>query len=108
MEVEKDFIMRQIKQIAKNFGSLLSRESLKEFLHYEQMGEESLSDEEIDQILLISSLKEAIEMNELSVDLVESEIGFSVQEIEDAHNLELILTREQQQKIRKLLDTEYS
>lgn len=103
MEVEKDFIMRQIKQIAKNFGSFLSKESLKEFINYDQSSEESLTDQEIDQILLISSLKEAIQMNQLSEKLVESETGFSAEEIEHAHNLEFEINEKQQQKINNLL-----
>lgn len=108
MEEERDFIMRQIKQIAKNFGSFLSKESLKEFINYDQSSQESLSDDELDQILLISSLKDAIELNQLSQNLVESETGFSAEEIEEAHNLEFIINEQQQQKINSLLGTYHS
>lgn len=108
MEEEKDFIMRQIKQIAKNFGSFLSKESLKEFINYDQFSEESISDEELDQILLISSLKEAIEINQLSESFIELKTGFHPEEIEKAHNLEFIMNEKQQQKIISLLDTYYS
>lgn len=108
MEEEKDFIMRQIKQIAKNLGSFLSKESLREFINYDQSSEESLSDEELDQILLISSLEETIRINQLSEDFVKSETGFSAAEIENAHNLEFIINDQQQQKINSLLKKYHS
>lgn len=105
MEEEKDFIMRQVKQVAKNLGSFLSKESLKEFLHYDLSNQESLSDREIEQILLISSLKETITMNQLSETFVESETGLSAIDIEKAHNLDFLISDTQEQKIDYLLNT---
>lgn len=105
METEKDFLMRQIKEMAKNLGSFLSKESIKEFIDYDRSSQESLSDKEIDQILLISSLKETIRNNQLSEDFVKSKTEFNSDEIEKAHNLEIEINDKQYQKISSLLNT---
>lgn len=53
---DKDFIIRQIKTLAKGLGMLLSKDSLKEFINYEQSQQESLSDTEIEQIILLADV----------------------------------------------------
>lgn len=53
MYEEKDWIMRQIKQVAKSLGNMLSKESIKEFLRFEQSDMQDISDEDIDKIISI-------------------------------------------------------
>ncbi len=48
---DKDFIMRQVKELAKSLGKMLSRNSLKELINLEVKDGELLSDEELDEIL---------------------------------------------------------
>ncbi|WP_156295320.1 hypothetical protein [Jeotgalibaca dankookensis] len=47
-------------------------------------------------------------MNQLSETFIESEIGFSSEEIENAHNFAFIVNEKQQQKIDSLLHTYHS
>lgn len=105
MENEKDFLMRQIKEIAKGLANFLSKETIKEFIDYDLSSQESLSDEEIETIILISSLKEVIRVNDLSESFVKSKIGFDSKEIEKIHNLEIEIEEKEYQKISNLINT---
>lgn len=55
---EKDWILRQIKQIAKGLGQMLGRESIKEIVNLEISESEQLTDEELDDILLLLEVEE--------------------------------------------------
>ncbi|MBO0436640.1 hypothetical protein [Vagococcus fluvialis] len=57
---EKDWILRQIKQIAKGLGQMLGRESIKEIVNLEMSESEQLSDEELDDILLLLDVEEKV------------------------------------------------
>lgn len=70
---EKDFLLRQLRQLAEGLGAILGKESLKELIRYDQSTSEKLSDEEIDLILLIVLVKEKANDLKLSeVKLAES------------------------------------
>lgn len=55
---EKDWILRQIKQIAKGLGQMLSKESIKEIVNLELSESEKLTDSELEDILLILEANE--------------------------------------------------
>ncbi|WP_251426118.1 hypothetical protein, partial [Staphylococcus aureus] len=57
---EKDWILRQIKQIAKGLGQMLGRESIKEIVNLEMSESEQLSDEELDDSLLLLDVEEKV------------------------------------------------
>jgi len=53
MYEEKDWIMRQIKQVAEGLGAMLSKESIKEILNFEQTDTQKISDEDIEKIIIL-------------------------------------------------------
>ena len=57
---EKDWILRQIKQIAKGLGQMLGRESVKEIVNLELSESEKVTDEELDDILLLLEVESQI------------------------------------------------
>lgn len=57
---EKDWILRQIKQIAKGLGQMLGRESIKEIVNLEMSESEQLTVEELDDILLLLDVEEKV------------------------------------------------
>ena len=60
---EKDWILRQIKQIAKGLGQMLGRESIKEIVNLEMSESEQLSDEELDDSLLLLDVEEKVKQH---------------------------------------------
>lgn len=70
MYEEKDWIMRQIKQVAKSLGNMLSKESIKEFLRFEQSDMQDISDEDIEKIISIIDVTN----KQKKINLTESEL----------------------------------
>ncbi|MBP2966960.1 hypothetical protein J8385_20535, partial [Acinetobacter baumannii] len=60
---EKDWILRQIKQIAKGLGQMLGKESIKEIVNLELSKSEQLTDEELDDILLLLEVDEKVKQS---------------------------------------------
>ena len=63
---DKDFIMRQVRQIAEGLGALLSRQSLKDLLRYDQAESAKLSDQDLDALILIVDVKNAAAKRKMS------------------------------------------
>ena len=57
---EKDWILRQIKQIAAGLGRMLSRESVMEIINLESGIADSLTNEELDDILLLIAAEDKL------------------------------------------------
>lgn len=83
---EKDFILRQVKQIAVSMGRLLSLASIKELINYESSVDEILSDEEIECIILISNLREIQEKEQLTDEFISKHIGIDINDLSDLEN----------------------
>ena len=68
---EKDYFMRQIKRLAEGLGMMLTLDSVKEIVNFEQSESSRLSDEEIEAILLTVNVqnemdKRGMTLNQLS------------------------------------------
>lgn len=70
MYEEKDWIMSQIKQIAKSLGNMLSKDSIKEILKFEQSDMQDISDEDIEKIISIIDITN----KQKKLNLTESEL----------------------------------
>lgn len=55
MYEDRDWIMRQIKQISDGFGQMVTKETLKDFIRINQGETAGISDEELDQMIVIIS-----------------------------------------------------
>lgn len=55
---DKDFIVRQVQQLAEGIGKFLGKESIKELIKYDQSQDGALTDDEIETILLVVDVKE--------------------------------------------------
>lgn len=83
---EKDFILRQVKQIATSMGKLLSLASIKDLINYESSIDEILSDEEIECIILMSNLREIQEKEQLTDEFISKHIGIDINALSDLEN----------------------
>lgn len=71
---DKDFVMRQVKQMAKGIGKLLGKDALKEIIEMDQEVS-GLTEEEVDTILALEELQEIQAQHGLSSEhLIEEEI----------------------------------
>lgn len=50
---EKDWFMRQVRHVAEGLSSMVSKETIKDLLNFEQQAEQQLSDEDIEKIILV-------------------------------------------------------
>lgn len=80
---EKDWIMRQIKQLAVGLGKMLGRDSLKEMINLELSASEKLTDEEIDTILLLVDVEEKIEIKQIKDEEISQKVGISRERLTD-------------------------
>lgn len=57
---EKDWIMRQIKQIASGIGKFLGKSSVKEIVNLQLSESAGMTDQELDDVLLLIAVEEKI------------------------------------------------
>lgn len=74
---DKDFIIRQIKQVAEGLGQFLSLNSVKEMVQYDDTEEDVLSDEEIGAILLMHNVRKVQQDKNLSDEALSKELGIN-------------------------------
>lgn len=85
---DKDFIMRQVKQLAEGMGKFLGLESIKELINYDQSEEGVLSDDEIEAIILMANVKEIQKDRKLSNKEVSKELGITEKDLDNLYNSE--------------------
>lgn len=74
---DKDFIIRQIKQLAEGLGQFLTLNSVKEMIQYDDEEEGVLSDAEIEAILLMYNVRKIQQENDLSNETLSKELGIN-------------------------------
>ena len=79
---EKDWIMRQIKQIAIGLGRILGKDSLKEMINMELSASERMSDEELDDVLLLIEVEEKITLDKLTAEAFETKLKLTQERFE--------------------------
>lgn len=88
MEIERDYLMRQIHQLAEGLGRLLTKESIKEFINYDLDDQEALSDKEIDDLLQLSALLDAIDRYQISESNLQAQLGLTFEQVNKYYHLE--------------------
>lgn len=101
---EKDFIMRQIKQLAEGMGKFLGLESIKEIINYDQAEEDKLSDDEIETIILMTNLQEIQKEKRLSNEEISKELGIAEQDLEELYNSERFAAPAEHIEIRDFVE----
>ncbi|EGO7946532.1 hypothetical protein FEW58_000680 [Enterococcus faecalis] len=77
---DKDFILRQVKQLARGLGMMLSKNTLKELINYEQSEAASLSDKEIEAIILMTDVESKAKRDNLSAKEIAGKVGITKDE----------------------------
>ncbi|MEG0255069.1 MAG: hypothetical protein RR554_05145 [Vagococcus sp.] len=101
---EKDWIMRQIKQLAMGLGRILGKDSLKEMINLELSASEKLSDDEIEQILLIIEIEDRLNYIRLTEEEMQERIGIDKPRLEALYVDYTLLTKEEDIRLRRFLD----
>lgn len=89
---ERDFIIRQVQQLAEGIGKLLGKESVKELIQYDQSQGDALSDDDIETILLMVDVKDIQTSNQLSPKEISQEIGIAEADFNQLYNNERFAT----------------
>lgn len=89
---DKDFVLRQVQELAEGIGKFLGKDSIKELINYDQSQEGALSDEDIEAILLVTTIRDIQESESLSDEDLSSELGMTEQDLEKLYNNERSVT----------------
>lgn len=83
---DKDFIIRQVKQFARGLGMMLSKNSLRELINYEQSETNALSDEELESIILLADVNDKLKKEHLSEKEIAERFGMKLEEWQNLVN----------------------
>lgn len=101
---EKDWIMRQIKQLAVGLGKMLGKDSLKEMINLELSASEKLTDEEIDTILLLVEVEDKAEAKEITDAEFPQKLGISRERLTDILLDYSLVTEEEKIRLREFME----
>lgn len=97
---DKDFILRQVQELAEGIGKFLGKDSIKELINYDQSQEGALSDEDIEAILLITTIRDIQESEGLSDEDLSNELGMPENGLENLYNNERSVTEDELETLR--------
>ncbi|MBM6614984.1 hypothetical protein JTF06_08780 [Desemzia sp. RIT804] len=101
---DKDFILRQVQELAEGIGKFLGKESIKELINYDQSQEDALTDEDIETILLISNIREIQQNKTLSDEEISRELGIAEKDLDDLYNNERSATSSELTALRNFVE----
>lgn len=99
---DRDFIMRQVKEMATGIGKLLGKESVKEIIMYDLNQDGELTDEEIDSIILIEQLKDLHAEDEL--ESLSEKIELPLEDLEQLYRGERFANKNELIRLEKYID----
>lgn len=95
---DKDFVMRQVRQLAEGLGALLSKNSLKELINFDQSEDNAhLTDTEIESIILVVDINNKAKKWNFSDQQVADKLKISLEDwkiISNGGRLPTLLERE--------------
>ena len=100
---DKDFILRQVQELAEGIGKFLGKDSIKELINYDQSQEGALSDEDIEAILLVSTIRDIQESEELSDEDIATAVGMTERDLDDLYNNERSATSIELEALRNFV-----
>lgn len=101
---DKDFVLRQVQELAEGIGKFLGKESIKELINYDQSQEDALSDEDIETILLITTMRDIQQRKGLSDNEVLSALGMTENDVDNLYNNERSATAMELAELRKYVE----
>lgn len=105
---DKDFVLRQVQELAEGIGKFLGKDSIKELINYDQSQEGALSDEDIEAILLVTTIRDIQESESLSDEDLSSELGMTEQDLEKLYNNERSVTPDELNALRDFVEEKES
>ncbi|PRY84246.1 hypothetical protein [Alkalibacterium olivapovliticus] len=101
---DQDFMMRQIKLMAKGIGVFLDISSLKELFKLEFSFDDELTDPEIEGIIFLARTEELIDKNLLSREELEEVLNTSSERIDQLLSSQAQPNGEEREKLEQLID----
>lgn len=101
---DKDFVLRQVQELAEGIGKFLGKDSIKELINYDQSQEGALSDEDIEAILLVTTIRDIQESEGWSDEDLSSELGMTEQDLEKLYNNERSATPVELKALRDFVE----
>lgn len=102
---DKDFIIRQIKQLAEGIGQFLSLQSVKELIHYDNAEKGLVSDEEIEAILLMHNIRKVQQDQNLTDKVISGKLEISQSDLTELENGEKVPASNELVSLRKFVNS---
>lgn len=103
MMEESDYIMRQVKQMAKGLGKFMGLEQIKEILQLSESQQEVMRDEELESIILMTKIELIVENASYSMDEVGNKLGIGVMKLEELFNNERYADAKERKSLRQFV-----
>lgn len=100
---EQDFIIRQIRGIAKTISKFFGLEEVKEFLNIDQ-SQESLTDDELETILAAVRLESIMTKTDWEPATIANEINISVEHLNLMLADEVTATPDELERLKQFID----
>lgn len=101
---EKDFMIQQIKGIAKTLGKFLGLEEVKEIINLDQEQQETLTDEELESILGAAKLENILINSSLTANTVAQQIDIETERLEQILSNEVVANPQELTAISDFID----
>lgn len=99
MYEEKDFVIRQIKGIAKSLGKFMGLEQVKEVIDINEDQREAMSDDELETILAAAKIENILMDSELTIKKVSKQTDIHPDRLQELLNNETIATDDELTKL---------
>lgn len=97
---DKDFILRQVQELAEGIGKFLGKDSIKELINYDQSQEGALTNEDIETILLVTTIRDIQESEGMSDKDISTALGMTERDLDDLYNNERSVTAVELEALR--------
>lgn len=100
---DRDFLMRQIKQMIQNLGKILDRNTLRELL---ALSEDDMSNEELDSFYLMGQVDIIAAEKQLTPQHLSVDLGIDIDRLEDLFKGQAFLTEPEATNVQSFLETQ--
>lgn len=101
---EKDFMIQQIRGIAKTLGKFLGLEEVKEIINFDQEQQETLTDEELESILVTAKLENILLNSSLTVNTVAQQLNVETERLEQILSNKVVANPQELSMISDFID----
>lgn len=103
MYEENDYIMRQIKSMVRGLGKFMGLEQIKDILQINVEQQGTITDDELETIIVISKLEIIMPNKDLGIDEMAKEVNISSERMNQLINENFVATKEELTQLNQFI-----